>query len=139
MTKTRLGIVAYERLNFNNKKTESPEGRISVGECFTPPRGPSEAVAGAVFHAPCSPSLALGTVLSPATPRAAVWGGRGTAARPRVVAWRSGVPFQKGAFENRLRSEGPKRDDDVHVYYIIRTYSITEYIEYMSLLRSSTN
>ena len=48
--------------------------------------------------APRSPSLALGPVLSPVTPRAAVWGGRGTVARPRAVAWRLGEPFQNGAF-----------------------------------------
>ena len=48
--------------------------------------------------APRSPSLALAPVLSPATPRAAVWGGLGAVARPRTVAWSSGEPFQNGAY-----------------------------------------
>ena len=47
--------------------------------------------------APRSPSLALVPVLSPATPRSAVWGGRGAEAWLRAVAWSSGEPFQNGA------------------------------------------
>ena len=31
--------------------------------------------------------------------------------RPRAIAWRSGEPFQTGAFINGLRCEDPKRDD----------------------------
>ena len=58
--------------------------------------GGTEPVPEAVFHAPRSPSLA--PVLSPATPRAAVSDGRRTVAWPRALAWRSGKPFQNGAF-----------------------------------------
>ena len=36
-------------------------------------------------------SLAAALVLLPETPRAAVWGGRGTVARPRAIAWYSGA------------------------------------------------
>ena len=74
---------------------------------YDPPpyRGPRTAP----FDEPRSPSLALGPVLSPATPRDAAWGGRGTVARPRAVAWRWGKPSQNGAFENRQRCEDPKR------------------------------
>ena len=61
----------------------------------------------APFDAPRSPlaELALGPVLSPATPRAAVWGGRGTVTRPRTVAWCSGEPYQIGAFETESKTE----------------------------------
>ena len=48
-----------------------------------PQRGPRN-VSGSVFHASRSPSLALAPVLPRATPRGAVWGGRGS------LAWRSG-------------------------------------------------
>ena len=53
---------------------------------------------GAPFDAPRSPSLALGPVLSPMTPWAAVWGGRGVVARPRGVRRRTGEPVLRGAY-----------------------------------------
>ena len=70
-------------------------------------------------------------VLSSATPRVAVWGGRGTVVRPWAVAWRSGEPSQNEAFKNRLKCEDSKRDD-VHkqrTYYVIMICIIfTSYI-----------
>ena len=46
---------------------------------------------------PRSPSLATAPLLSPGTPRPAVWGGRGTVARPRGGGWRSGAASDKKA------------------------------------------
>ena len=67
--------------------------------CFTVPRYVGDRGRLLSTHpAPRSRSLALGPVVSRATPRAAVWGGRGTVARPRAVAWRSGEPSQNEAF-----------------------------------------
>ena len=65
-------------------------------QCFYDP--PPYRRPGTAPFDPRSPSLALAPVLSPSTPRAAVRGGRGTVARPRRVGWRSGEPFQNGAF-----------------------------------------
>ena len=59
--------------------------------------------------APRSPSSALGPVLSPATPRAAVWGGRGTVTRPHGVGWRSGAAGVKKLYSNRHNYEDPLR------------------------------
>ena len=59
-----------------------------------PYRGPGTAP----FDAPRLPSLGLGHVLSPVRPCATVWGGRGAVARPRAARWRSGEPFQNGAY-----------------------------------------
>ena len=67
---------------------------------------------------PRSPSRALALVLSPATPRAAVCGRRGTVARPRVVGWRSGAAGVKTLYSNRNCCEDRERDDDdVSVIY----------------------
>ena len=56
----------------------------------------------ATFNAPRSPSLAAAPLLARGTPivviyRAAVWGGRGTAARVRRVGWCSGAAGVKKA------------------------------------------
>ena len=59
--------------------------------CFHDPppyRGPGTVPC----DAPRWPSLAAATVLSPATPTAAAWGGHDTVARPRGVGWCSGAP-----------------------------------------------
>ena len=58
-----------------------------------PYRGPGTAP----FGAPRKLRLALRPVLSPIRPYA-VWGGGGGVARPRALAWRSGEPFQNGAY-----------------------------------------
>ena len=76
-----------------NIGTLSPISRIS------PHPGAKKPVpGGALFSAPRLPSLALVPVLSPATLRVAVLGGRDTVARPLAVSWRAGEPFQNVAF-----------------------------------------
>ena len=70
--------------------------RIGISMLYNPPpyRGPGTAP----FDAPHLSSLVLGPVLSPITPCIAVWGGRGAVTLPRVARWRSGEPFQNGAY-----------------------------------------
>ena len=52
----------------------------------------------APLYAPRSSSSASALVLSPGSPRAAAWGGRGTFALPRAAQWCSGEPFKNGAY-----------------------------------------
>ena len=74
-------------------------GKPSLPEDFTPFPGIQEAVPRrAPFDAPRSPSSAAAPILSPVTPRAAVWGRRGAVARPREARWRLGEPVPRGVF-----------------------------------------
>ena len=60
---------------------------------------PYRELGAAPFPAPRAPRVAAPPVLSPATPRAVIWGGRGTVVRPRGVGWRS---VSRGAYQNQL-------------------------------------
>ena len=62
------------------------------------PSKPSPGGSGTPFDAPRSPSLALGPVLSPITPCAAMWGGRGAVLRLRGIWWRSGAACVKEGY-----------------------------------------
>ena len=65
---------------------------ISILLRFSATPGSEQPVPGRVpFHGPRSPSQASEAVLSPGSPRADVWGGRGTVVVPRGVGWRSGL------------------------------------------------
>ena len=97
MTKTKVGTVAFEV----EQKKNGISGRgdlpwVKSVALHNGDRGSPSAEH--FFHAPRSPSSPLAPALVPTTPSAAVWGGRGTVARPPAVAWRSGEPSQNGAF-----------------------------------------
>ena len=53
-----------------------------------PFRGASDPSTGGPFNTPRSPSRSWAPVLSPGSPRAAVWGGRGVNPRPRETSGR---------------------------------------------------
>ena len=57
--------------------------------------------------APRSPRWSSPPVLSPSRDRAAVWGRRGTTARPREAKWSSGVAAVLGVYYNRLVFKDP--------------------------------
>ena len=73
------------------RQTRERNGSGSVGKSLlsrgsAPFPGSERPVPGrAPLHAPRSPSRASAAILSPATPRADVWGGRGTVVVPRGV------------------------------------------------------
>ena len=46
------------------------------------------------------------------SPRAALWGGRGTVARPRGTRWQSGEPVPLGAYKNPIGIDDPMRRHD---------------------------
>ena len=50
------------------------------------------------FGALCSPSLTVTPVLSPGTPKAAVYGRHGSVLGAREVGWRSGEPVPRKAY-----------------------------------------
>ena len=58
----------------------------------------------------CTPPLAesvIGGIFSPGTPKADVWGERGTVVVPRGVRWRTVEPVPTGAYWNPPILKGP--------------------------------
>ena len=88
---------AFHTIENPRTRKKSREGNASenVGTLTLPrdpllSRGLSKTSPGGLLSiSPRSPSLALGTVVSPITSCAAMWGGRGAVLRPRGVRWRS--------------------------------------------------
>ena len=84
------------------RQQETPARNLSKSyvEPSLPGRGRAVPLT-APLHAPRSPSSPSAPVLSPGSPRVDVWGGRGTAAMPRWVRWRTIEPTPSGAYRNR--------------------------------------
>ena len=76
-----------------------------------PSRGASDPSPGGPFHAPRSPSRSWAPVLSPGSPRVAVWGGHGANPRPRVAEWRSGPAAVFWVCYNKKVFKDPNNDD----------------------------
>ena len=69
------------------------------------------------LHAPRSPSRASAAILSPGTPRADVWGGRGTVVVQRGVGWRSGIASVYWVYYNRHVFKDPFGHDHHHHHH----------------------
>ena len=89
------------------RHTGERNGSASVGksllsrESYPFPESDRPVPGKAPLHAPRSPSRTSAAILSPGTPRADVWGGRGTVVVLRGAGWRTVEPMPSGACWNR--------------------------------------